>query len=124
MSASNPTNFDDERSAYAPLADAADAACSATITVTSANTEYASAQLTPGTYKIWMKGGLHGDTLSFVQATTAAAPSVTQGSSTISSVHEMAGDDTERVRITSAKRYLWVKYTGASATVQLSRVGE
>lgn len=124
MSASIPTDFDDQRSAYAPLADATDAGCSATIAVTNANTAYSSAQLTPGTYKIWMKGGLRGDTLSFVQAAAAGSPALTQGSSSVSSVHEMAGDDTERVRITAAKSFLWVKYTGALATVQLSRVSE
>jgi hypothetical protein len=122
MSSTNPTDFDDQRSAYAPRGPVAQAN-SAQIAVTSANTAYASVSLTAGTYLIWMKGGLHSDTLTFVRSSSnGTAP--TQATATASAVHEMPGDMVEKIRITSDEPYVCVKYTSASATVQLSRCGE
>jgi hypothetical protein len=122
MSSANPTDFDDQRSAYAPRGPVAQAN-SAQIAITLANTNYASPSLVAGTYLLWVKGGLHSDTLTFVRdAANTANP--TQATGTAQSVHEMPGDIMERIRITAAEPYVCVKYTSAGATVQLSRCGE
>lgn len=122
MSSANPTDFDDQRSAYAPRGPVAQAS-SAQIAVTNANTAYASPSLVAGTYILWVKGGLHSDTLTFVRdAANTANP--TQATGTAQSVHEMPGDMVEKIRVTAAEPYVCVKYTSAGATVQLSRCGE
>ncbi len=122
MSGPNGQAYEDARSAYAPRAATADAK-SAQIAVTNANTGYSSVVLTAGVYAIWMKGGLRADVLTFARG-SSSTPSLTQATATAQSVHEMPGDWIETIRLAGDELYVWVKYTSAGATVQLSRVGD
>lgn len=120
MSGPDSNAYEDAKSAYAPRDQSS--AKSAQIVCTNAATAYSSQQLTAGQYMIWVKGGLHSDVLSFKRGATNSA-SVSPATATPASVDEMPGDWIEKIRVTDAEPYVWVNYTSAGYTVQLSRIG-
>lgn len=117
---SSPDDVSDQEAAYRALGGDPD---SRKIDVPVAGTTYASTQLTPGAYRVWLMGGSASDALSVALAASAASPSIAAIATTAGAYDTWRANLAETVRVTAALPFLWVRTATGIGTVYLSRVG-